>query len=129
MHESILDEFKKKYDMGKGVKNKAKRCNAERAVSEVRQGPILRMWDQRVICTVSKAKAIFGRMFKKEKEENDAARDAAETRNTSDTDDATSKQNELEEEEQLEEQYNRDRAHEAEISVDGALDIVLDDDE
>lgn len=73
----VLDALTTMYEKGKGVKNKALRYNAERAVSELRLGLINRIWDQRVICSVSKAKALFSTMFRKEKEDNDSCREDA----------------------------------------------------
>lgn len=63
---------------GQGIANKALRYNAERAVSELIRGSMQRIWDQRVIVSVSKAKSLFGNFFKKEKEQNDEARRRAE---------------------------------------------------
>jgi aryl-alcohol dehydrogenase-like predicted oxidoreductase len=74
----VADEVKAMYERGKGVDNMALRYNAERAVAETRQGLICERWDQRFICSVSKAKSLFSRTFRKERIDNDARRNQEE---------------------------------------------------
>jgi len=62
------------FQSGQGVKNKAVRYTAERAVMVLQDTLLKDRWDQRLVVSVSKVKQFFGRKHASEEKDNDANR-------------------------------------------------------
>jgi hypothetical protein len=76
LSDEVLNELTRMFQEGQGSTNKAVRYNAERAVMELSNGILKFLWDQKLICSISKVKSYFSRKHQSEESENDANRRA-----------------------------------------------------
>ena len=77
LSEEVRAELARMFLDGQGSTNKALRYSAERAVMELSSGLLKFLWDQKLICSISKVKSFFSRKHQMEQTENDANRQAA----------------------------------------------------
>jgi hypothetical protein len=77
LSEEVRTELARMFLDGQGSTNKALRYSAERAVMELSSGLLKFLWDQKLICSISKVKSFFSRKHQMEQTENDANRQAA----------------------------------------------------
>ena len=74
LSKEVMKELARMFEEGQGTTNKALRYNAERAVMELSAGILVSMWDQKLICSISKIKSFFERKHQAEESENDTNR-------------------------------------------------------
>lgn len=110
-------ELKKIYDQGVGddKKNrKGERSTAQSAVTTLESGLLKRQWDMKYVCSVTKVKSYFGKLFQDTKKGDDERRKKT-TAAPATVDVAEKEDNELEE--QAEEQYEPTLDEEANESL------------
>jgi hypothetical protein len=77
LSEEVRAELARMFLDGQDSTNKALRYSTERAVMELSSGLLKFLWDQKLICSISKVKSFFSRKHQMEQTENDSNRQAA----------------------------------------------------